>query len=158
MPCEMCGREVVDSDLYYARIEGSIIKVCELCKGYGEVIKKVKIKQVYQDEKRVISLPKLQPEEEEMVVENYAELIKNAREKKGVKQEDFAKQINEKESLIHKIETSHMEPSIELAKKIQHFLGIRLVEEVKIQDYKSLNPKGKADELTIGDVIKIKKR
>lgn len=159
MPCEMCGKQVEDSELFYSKIEGSIIKVCEGCKDFGIVLKRVAYRSREILEKKQSIMPKLQPEEEEMVIENYAEVIKNAREKKGIKQEDFAKMINEKDSLVHKIETGHMEPSIELARKIEKFLTIHLVEQVKMQAYeKSYGEKKTSDELTVGDIIKIKKR
>jgi len=71
-----------------------------------------------------------------------------------LKQEEFAKKLNEKESLIQKIESGHFEPSIGLAKKIGRFLKIKLVEEYEEVHEKQV--RSKTGSFTIGDIIKIK--
>lgn len=90
----------------------------------------------------------------ELIVDNYASLVKEKREFMGLTQKDFAAKINEKESLVHKIEVGAFEPSLSLAKKLEKMLGIKLVEEhsEKLLAIK----KRKDDGFTLGDFIKIK--
>src|SRR3989338_4977363 len=61
--------------------------------------------------------------------QDYSQLIKEAREKLGLRQDEFGIQISEKVSIVHKIESGHMTPSIQLAKKLQKLLGLRLDEK-----------------------------
>jgi len=157
MACDMCGKEVENSKLFYAKVEGTMLKICDRCVKFGKIIKRVEREQV-QVKQQARFIPKPEEEIEDMIVEDYAQIIKLAREKKGIKQEDFAKQISEKESLIHKIETGHMEPSIKLANKIEHFLGVRIVEEVKLQDHRDHTKKENLNSFTIGDIIKTRKK
>jgi len=156
MPCDMCGKGVGDSDLFFTKVEGTMLRLCKGCCKYGKVLKKVR-PQVIPREQPKFAVVKSEDQIEEMIVEDYANKIKFAREGKGIKQEDFAKQINEKESLIHNIETGHMEPNIKLAKKIEKKLGIKLVEEVELRAHESPKSSKKFENLTIGDLIKIKK-
>ena len=76
----------------------------------------------------------------------------------GLKQEDFAKKINEKLSVVSGIESGRHKPSMELAKKIGRFLRISLVEEIEDKEEEKIAGKGASEELTIGDLIKIRKR
>ena len=155
MQCDMCG---ADSFLSLTKVEGTTLKLCKNCSKYGTVIRKI-----YPEEKKeplasVKFVKKTDVDEmEQMIVSDYAEVIKKAREKKGIKQEDFAKEINEKESVIHHLETAKMKPNITLAKKLEHFLGITLIEEVELQDHRNFSSNKKAEILTLGDVIKIRK-
>ena len=87
---------------------------------------------------------------------DYADKIKKKREKLGIKQVDFAKQVRERYSLISKIETGAIEPNIKLARKLEKHLKIRLVEEY--QEKPKHLAKSEGDGVTIGDMIKIKKR
>ena len=91
----------------------------------------------------------------EDVVSNYSELIKKAREKKGLKQDDLAKNIAEKESTIHKIETGALKPSFNLARKLELFLGIKLIGIS--EEKREINLNLKDNSLTIGDLIKIRR-
>ena len=97
-----------------------------------------------------------QPEEVELLVENFNDLIKNSRESQGMTQKEFAKKINEKESIVHKIETGSIKPSIQIARKLEKTLNIKLIEKYQ-EEYKSTETK-EPEDLTIGDLIKIKKR
>ena len=144
--CDLCGKR---DELVNAYIEGTLLSVCGNCSKFGKVIPQnkkkedVKIKKVKRTEGPV-----------ENIVGDCASLIKNAREKRNLKQEDVAKAINEKLSLIQKIESGGIKPSIELATKIGKFFDIRLVEitENKDEGVKKTENSG----LTIGDLINIK--
>jgi len=147
--CDMCGTE---TNLVVATIEGTEMNVCNECGKFGKVIRRI------QEPRQAPSpIMKKQPEEEkvERVVGGYGKQIKESREKKGLTQEEFAKKINEKVSLIHKIESEHQVPSISLAQKIGKFLGIVLIEQEKPQEGNF--SKSTSDALTIGDLIKLKK-
>ncbi len=151
----MCGKE---SNLFRTNIEGTILNVCKDCSKFGKVLSPVVEESIEKKQKPVkgkIAIEKLEPEIVETIVANYGELIKNKREKLGIKQEDFAKKINEKVSLIHKIETNQFEPSLKLARKIEKFLKIKLIEQNEIKNEK-LN-KTETERLTIGDLIGMKK-
>jgi putative transcription factor len=91
----------------------------------------------------------------QLIVANYSKIIKSAREKTGLKQEELAKKIAEKESVIHKLESGIMKPDIPLARKLEKFLRITLVESVEVSD--DVEEKRSSSEgLTLGDLIRIK--
>ena len=70
-------------------------------------------------------------------------------------QKDLAMKLNEKESIIHSIESGRMEPELSLAKKLETFLKINLIETVDESAGKQAKV-GKTS-LTIGDMLKFKK-
>lgn len=151
--CDMCGSK---TKLFKTVIEGSEMNVCIDCTKFGKVIGEIK------EPEKVKKMGEIKkdtgPDIEmlQVIAEDYAEKIKNAREKLNLKQKDFAKKINEKVSVIHKIETKAFEPNLSLARKLEKFLKIKLIErheEVHIEGTKS-----KSDTFTIGDLIKIKNK
>ncbi|MCS7126315.1 MAG: multiprotein-bridging factor 1 family protein [Aigarchaeota archaeon] len=73
------------------------------------------------------SSPSRLPVEEYEYVEDFGRLIREAREKMGLTQEDLAKQLNEKVTVIRKIEAGEFNPSIELVKKIERLLKIKIL-------------------------------
>jgi putative transcription factor len=146
--CELCGKE---GDLVDAIVEGVIMGVCLNCSNHGNVVAinqpvvEKKIKMVEEDKKAGFI---------EVIVRDFAQRIKKARERKNLKQENLAKDIAEKESVIHQLESGKLKPNFKLAKKLEIFLNISLVEKVET------NPELKKDinfedsSLTIGDVLK----
>ena len=146
--CEMCG---TDASLVTALVEGVELKVCQKCTSYGTVVKRFEPRA---DRRRIKAAPPKQEKEiVQMICEEYSRLIKDKREKLGLKQDEFAKFLSEKESIIHKIESGTYTPSIDLARKIEKQLGISLIEEKEIE---SQTTKIKKESFTIGDVLKIK--
>lgn len=146
MQCELCGST---GHLTKARIEGVILTVCNDCSTLGTVLAPPP-----GERRKVTPLPK--QETLYTIREGYPLLIKHKRETLGVTQEDFAKKINEKISVIHHLESGKLEPSIELAKKLERALGLRLVEENQlVRESEKSGKKGIA--LTIGDIIQLKK-
>lgn len=154
MQCDLCGKT---GEMYRTEIEGTIMTTCADCKKFGKEIRKIRettkvVKQEIQKKPKKI-------EAVETITKNYSELIKNAREKLGMTQKDFAKKLSEKESNIHAMESRKREPSISVARKIEKQLGIKLVEIHVEEEFKiPLSPKNTGSELTLGDFITVRKR
>jgi len=145
MNCDMCGR--ILEFPYEVEVEGATMQLCKSCSVFGRITKQPKISVTRK--KYVIK----REEYIDFIVEDYPVRIRNARESKNLKQQDLANKIAVKESLIHKIESGNLEPSIELAKKLEKFLGIKLVEKQKEEHQKV---KTNDSTLTIGDLLKAK--
>jgi len=144
--CDMCGKE---GNLIDAVVEGAMLKVCISCKDHGNVIPVVKPNFV---KEKVIE----QTEEEiEVIVDNYSEVVKKARENKGLKQEELAKDIAEKESVIHQIESGGLKPTFKIAKKLEAYLRINLITKSQKME-KGVEKKIDFSDknLTIGDLLK----
>ena len=153
--CEMCGK---DSSLVKARIEGAELEVCNDCARYGQIISKpapIRTKTI--PERQNIPLPR-RKERIETVVQNYAQKIKNAREKLGLTQEEFSKKLNERESIMQKIESGHFTPSIEQARKLEKELGINLIENFEEGEVPISTPQKTGEAYTLGDFIKTRKK
>ena len=150
--CEMCGRE---DFLVNANVEGAVMTVCKVCAGYGKIVKREIGKGVRLPQRR-INLVKT--EVEEGLVSDFAVRLRRARGE--MKQEDFSKKINEKESLVQKWENGSMAPRLSIARKLERILGVNLVEKVNNskEDLDGLFKKSKSGEVTLGDMIKIRKR
>lgn len=147
MICEICGK---NAEVREAIVENSIMKLCEPCMRFGKAIE-IKPRVI---EKKIIRL-KVE-EENEMVVPDYNERIKNARGRLNLKQDELAAQISEKSSLISALETGHIVPSLTLAKKLENALSIKLIDYYKL-DHTASKLNLKDDSLTIGDLAKINK-
>lgn len=146
--CTLCGKNV--DKLFLAEVEGSKIEVCEACGKFGEIFEEIKPKV-----ERVVverqSIPQLEKPEEEFK-SSYGKIIMQARQKMGLERKDFAKKINEKESIIRRIESQQMRPDDKLKRKIENFLGIKLTE---IYEEKKLEKKTQEYTLTLGDIIEV---
>jgi len=147
MICEMCGKE---GELREVIVEGVLLEVCGNCASYGEVIN-IKPKFILQEKKRTSK-----NEEIEVIVSDYNEKVKKAREKFGLTQEEVGFKIAEKESTIHSIEAGKLEPNIALARKLEQFFRINLIEKYK-EEKKSKKIDFRDGNLTIGDLLKSKK-
>ena len=144
----MCGAE---TDLVRAIIEKVQMNVCPKCAAFGRVLKSpvskaVSAKNAVEDDI---------PEVVESIAENYADIVKSAREKTDFKQEDVARRINEKVSVIHQVESGHFKPNIALARKLEKFFHISLVEQITLEKNKKKENHG-SEAMTIGDLIKKK--
>jgi len=146
----MCGKE---TRLFKAEIEGSMLNVCEACSRHGKVISTIKEPVKGKKEEKSKAEAPTGPELILSVVPDYNEIIKSKREQLGLNQEDFAKKLNEKVSIIHKIETGHFKPGLESARKLEKILRIKLIEQIELKEEKK--EKIKSDSFTIGDFIKV---
>ena len=144
--CEICGEE---RDLVKAIVEGSLLDICNNCIKFGNA---VVVKEIKKEEKPV---KKTVNEVINIITPDYPKLIKEAREKLNLRQQELASKINEKESIIHKLETGSMQPTILIARKLEKTLNITLVELYQ-ESHEGLNFKD--DVITIGDLVKQRNR
>jgi len=148
--CEICGKPLLGERV--ARIDGVIFRVCEGCVKLGEPMPVIKPIQ------RKIKGPN-EPvfDDSYVLIENFGEKIKNARERRGMSQLQLAARIGEKESVISRAEhNAGLEEKT--LKKIGRFLGISLYEKGVPGIVKKIEKKELAAGLTLGDVATVKRK
>jgi len=158
MNCELCGNEM--SRPKEVLIEGSKLKVCQECAKYGKEVfssqggdtSRTEIMNRIQREKRRRESRSVYGggEEKELALD-YPSRIKEARLNNDLTQEELSDKINEKKSVVTKLEKGDLHPSDKLRNKLEHALEIDLMEEV--QEFVP-NKKNKSSGLTLGDLIK----
>lgn len=162
--CPICGGIIWKGQKVL--IEGAKITVCQNCAKEGKKIyespKRTKL--IKEINKKSSKPPKLYREAEKYekveIVNNYAQLIHKERTRRGMNQDKFALKLNEKPSLMRRIEAGKVEPTLELAKKIEKVYQIKLIKEI---DSVEPSEKGsvymkKSTGSTLGDIAFIKKK
>lgn len=88
------------------------------------------------------------------ISEDYAERIREARESRGWTTAVLAQKLRISESLLRKIEQGKMKPSVDLAKRIESLLRIKLLVPADEEE-----EEGGAEEFypTLGDVVVIRR-
>lgn len=89
------------------------------------------------------------------VAQDYDDRIRTAREDTGLTQEDLASQLNEKASLIRKLERGDVLPSDDVRKKLERKLSISLTEGGSTED-DEWEGGSSTGSYTLGDVVKRK--
>jgi len=163
--CEVCGHKIHGSPIR-AEIEGAKLTVCIECSKHGKIIREEEIELGQKTSKKLLTpIPFTQKkrtaqakvEITQEVVEGYDSKIRQAREKLGLSHEELGKKINEKASVLSKLETGKMTPNNMLVTKLEHALKIKLL--VPIQEEKILEiPKSPNREPTLGDFIQLNKK
>jgi len=92
------------------------------------------------------------------VVEGYDAKIRQAREKLGLSHEELGKKINEKASVLSKLETGKMTPNNILVTKLEHALKIKLLAPISEEKISQAIPKSPTCETTLGDLIQLNKK
>jgi putative transcription factor len=172
--CEMCGAET-DSPTA-VKIEGAEIDVCDDCAEFGTEVRQpasesasTKYSTGSSDDGSsapsggggasgssggsTSRAPDMFDDMEE-VAQDYDERIRSAREASGLSQEELAKELNEKASLIRKLERGSMLPSDSVQSKLERRLDIALTEGgVEDTEWEGGSASG---EYTLGDVVQRK--
>jgi len=162
MICEMCGKNVTFCKK--VTIEGVHLEVCAECAKFGTEARKETAKsegpkpiitqRLEVREKRGKPRDIYVAQETEELADDFAARIRDARQKRGMSQKDLAMRINERVTVLSKIETGDMRPDERLIAKLQKELGITLKEKVSpVLAAKESGP----HPLTLADLIKIKK-
>src|SRR3989344_777781 len=144
--CDLCGKK---TELISALVEGTMLSVCTNCSKFGNV---VQLNKSNINKPKVIEIDRYLDD----ITDDFAEKIKTAREKLNLKQEELALKVQEKLSVIQSLESGKIKPQISAARKLEKFLGIKLIETVHLPEINKLNVKYRA--LTIGDLINLEKK
>ncbi len=142
------------------------MEVCDRCKNFGkEVEKRTPVTHTYRSGPAPVELGQMPvvrrtrrdlfDKMKDELVENYADVIKNARESRHMTQEDLAGKILEKANVIRKVERGELMPEEGLVKKLERTLDIKLTEGV--EDMESHQRRGESRSLTLGDLINVRK-
>lgn len=150
--CELCGRDV--DSLKKVKIEGAVLKACDSCSDMGEEVKTTTSKSGSKKKKKTRSSRKRSSED--TLVSDYGERVKEARESEQLSIKEVADDLNEKESLISKIEKQELKPDKPLAQKLGKKFDITLYTNPEVADYGS-NDDVDNRKATMEDVADIKK-
>lgn len=162
--CPICGGKIWGKG-QKVLIEGAKITVCQSCAHLGKKIitkksdiEKLAIKKprIYKNKQSFKSSRNLEPSIE--IISDYSKRIRNVRTQKNLTQEQFAQKLNEKPSLIRRIESGKLEPNLKLAKKIEEVYNIKILketDEVKVNIKKFMK---KSSTASMEDIAFIKKK
>ncbi|MFP3268352.1 MAG: multiprotein bridging factor aMBF1 [Desulfurococcales archaeon] len=161
--CELCGSPI-SGRAYKVSVEGVSLTVCEKC--YRKQSAKTREKTA-QEEKQQRTQPqastqrkpqlKAKHEVELEVVDDYAKRIKDARERLGITLFSLSQKVMEKETVLKRVEQGRLRPSIDLARRLERALGIKLLEPVVDEEKGKFESQGE-DGITLGDVVNIRKK
>ncbi len=92
------------------------------------------------------------------VVPDYAERVRRARERLGMSQEELAIRVKERVNVIKRIEAGTLTPTVDLAKRLEKVLGIKLLEPVVEEELGAQATRRRRGEfeLTLGDIVEIR--
>jgi putative transcription factor len=163
--CEVCGRKIHGNPIR-AVIEGAKLTVCIECSKHGKIIREEVELGQRTPKKPLTPIPFIQKKKPaqakvditQEVVEGYDSKIRQAREKLGLSHEELGKKINEKASVLSKLETGKMTPNNMLVTKLEHALKIKLLVPIKEEKISHGFPKSPNRETTLGDLIRLNKK
>ena len=148
MICEMCGKET--GVIKKTDVEGSILSLCPDCAKFGTEIQpeprggsrggggrsvpsagsSVEDRLV-QRQKRMQSRNIFSEGSSRELREDYHKVIQQARQAMNLNQEELARKLNERKSIINKLETKSIKPDNKLIRKLEKALNIELMENVE---------------------------
>ena len=122
--CDICGKKQVVAQIV---LEGAKMVVCANCSRSGKIIHRFEENPSGKTQVVVASNPRELTDEE--IVPDAGKIIRAAREKHNLSLLELAKNISEKVSFVDAIETGRLSASLEIAKKLEKELHIKLIEK-----------------------------
>jgi len=171
--CDICGTSIEKGKERHINLEGTPLTVCSNCftrldtrnrkkqetqqsfakpKAVGYLQQTTQSKQQLKSSRETVHPGKPIAQNVELV-EDYAERIRKAREKLGWSQAILAERIKVSENIVKRIESGKLRPTLDLAKKIEEVLGIKLLmpsieEELKQQKIQRY--------VTLGEIVNVR--
>lgn len=156
--CEICGKPIRGRGVRVL-IEGAELEVCQQCSSLGTETRRFSTSEVSKPRAapRLPRKPKTRDifSTSEEVVDDYADIVRTARERKGLTQDKLAEKINEKVSLIKKIERGEFVPEDKVIKKLEAELEVKLTAPPVKQELESSSF---SEGTTLGDVVRIRRK
>ncbi|HEV8595960.1 MAG TPA: multiprotein bridging factor aMBF1 [Thermoplasmata archaeon] len=159
MLCEVCGADVPRTKT--VTVEGTVLNACPSCARFGiEVDAPVGPKsravpagiaeRLAARKRRMAEKDVYAQSGEEDLAEDYAERIRRARESRGWKQADLGMKINERVTIIAKLESGTIVPNDNLIRRLERALEIKLKEKAPAV---ALRKAGAPEAMTLGDLM-----
>jgi putative transcription factor len=171
--CEMCGTETGAPKT--VKIEGAELQVCDDCADFGTEVRQQTSSSSSTKYSTSSSSGRSSGstssgsgssggrsrrrdmfDQMDEIAQDYDQRIRKARESEGLSQEELARQLNEKASLIRKLERGDMIPSDTVQKKLERALDISLSESAVSDDDSEWSSGASKGGYTLGDVVKRK--
>lgn len=166
MQCEVCGQEIWGKP-HRTMIEGAMLYTCDECAKLGS--------RSWVSEPKLGSVPlrgrvtaprrvfvqrrgRFDVSEDVELAENLAQVVRQARERAGLTHEELGKRINERVSVLQRVETGKFQPDNALARKLEHALGVKILVSASVPVVTDQPVVKQPPEPTLGDVVSIKKR
>ena len=166
--CEMCGAD--KPSLTTTKVEGAELELCDDCTEFGTEVRQTDSASTStkystsssgsadsSDDSSGSSGSSGSSQRHDMfdemdtVATDYDDRIRSAREERGMSQEDLADELNEKRSLIRKLERGDVLPSDDVQHKLEKALEISLTEGDSADD--SEWSSDSTGSVTLGDVV-----
>lgn len=150
--CEFCGVE--GSDVVEALYRGKRVHACPDCiRQYGLVGISHGARLARRSARRSV----LERGDEISLVPDYGERVRAAREAMGLTQEELARRLKVKASLIKKIESGKLPPTPDVARTLERALGIKLLSRGEPgeagPEERAYIVRGKAERPRLGDFM-----
>ena len=171
--CEMCGAS--KSSLTTVKVEGAKLDLCDECKDFGTEVRTESSSSASSKYSTSSSSGKASSsssssssdgsskrrrrdmfDDMDEIATDYDQQVRQARESRGLSQQDLANELNEKASLIRKLERGDVLPSDSVRKKLERKLEVSLTEGPSSDDDESEWSSGSSTKTTLGDVVKRK--
>ncbi|EQD48105.1 transcriptional regulator, XRE family [mine drainage metagenome] len=148
--CELCGNKT--ANIYVVDVEGVELRVCAKCAKGKRVISKVDTDARKTTGKQFqVSHSASKQQEEAEIIDDYGKVIREARERMKIPINALAEMINEKETLLYRVENQKTLPTQALARKLEKALNIKLERDMsKAEDTAHGNKKESA---TLGEFM-----
>ncbi len=175
MNCEICGADIRGKP-QKVMLERTTLNVCSGCahldtpvreqappqQKSGQGVKPVSgnsVKPAVQPKKDSPGpAPRRPPRVEIDVSEDYPDILRSARKKAGLNQDELAKKVAERVTVIKQLERGDLFPEDKVRRKLEKALGVSLLESDdsggNVTKSEALGSGG----LTLGDMIQIKKK
>ncbi len=172
--CEMCGAK--QASLTTTKVEGAELELCSSCTDFGTEVREEPSssggsKYSTSSSSGTTSSssssdssgssgssggsgrPRDMFDDMDEIATDYDDRIRQARESRDLSQEQLADQLNEKASLIRKLERGDTLPTDEIQQKLERALDVSLAEGEEVDEEWETNDAGT---MTLGDVVKRK--
>lgn len=154
--CEVCGRALRGGS-HEVFVEGATVRVCKEC--YERISGGKRVQGAARPPSppaRVRASVRRKEQVEYELVENFGEVVRQAREKMGWTVQALAARLMESEGVVRRIEQGRLRPTIELARKLERILKVKLLQPVA----EEAPPPHveKAQDLTLGDIAHVRTR
>ena len=160
MQCEICGTDIRGPS-FKINIDSSELTVCGKCSQHGKnTDKRTPVS------RKIAPVARVAPKKgkgggrkfdmmSDELVDDYDQVIREARERKKLTHDQLASRIKEKASLIKKLERGEIVPEENVRKKIEKALDVKLTERSGADDWSGESLKRGT---TLGDIVTIKRK